>query len=82
MQHKGVRRKRAQLPPSDETPAKKHAVPHLIQGELARLDKKFRVKRDEPSADMEGFDDGQGLRLICILGKFVCLFLLCIKLHF
>ncbi|XP_067929307.1 mediator of RNA polymerase II transcription subunit 15-like [Watersipora subatra] len=61
----GVKRKRKF---SGSTPAaKKPAVPHLIQGELARLDKKFKVCRDKASENLDGCDDGQGLRLQCTL---------------
>jgi len=60
-------RKRKSKESSATVPKSARTVPNLIQGELARLDKKFKVTRDK-NFDDEEFHSGMGLKLQCNLG--------------
>lgn len=68
-----VTRKRKLVPAdtseSSSASRQRPAVPHLIQGELARLESKFRVSRDTSQAGGEEHDSGLGLRLRCHIGR-------------
>lgn len=62
-------KKRVSSESLDTSAKRRRVIPHLIQGELCRLDKKFHVSPDKACDDEDGYDDGQGLRLQVVLGE-------------
>lgn len=69
LQQSSSRKRKLPVPP-ESGPHKFAPVPHLIQGELARLDSRFKVSRDKSQLEDSDHNNGLGLRLQCVIGRY------------